>query len=103
MNPLLPMWSDNLLPMSSDRTLHYAAEKDRVDVAACLIEQGADVNALSKRGGTPLIEAAASASPEMIHLLLAAGADKSIAADNGKTARDYAVELANEPAEALLK
>ena len=83
--------------------LHYAAEKDRVELAAYLIEQGAEVDARSTRGGTPLIEASASASPEMVRLLLKNGADKTIKATNGKTALDYAIELGNEPAQAILK
>jgi hypothetical protein len=83
--------------------LHYAAEKDRVDVAACLIKQGAVVDEPSRRGGTPLHEASASASPEMIKLLLRSGADKTIKATNGKTPLDYAIELGNQPARALLE
>ncbi len=83
--------------------LHYAAEKDKVEVAAYLLENGAVVDAVSTRGGTPLHEASASASSEMIRLLLKNGADKSIRATNGKTPLDYAVELGNEPAEALLR
>jgi ankyrin repeat protein len=83
--------------------LHNAAEKDKVAVAEYLIEQGAVVDALSRRGGTALHEASASASPEMIRLLLDNGADKNIRAANGKTPLDYAIELGNEPAQALLK
>lgn len=83
--------------------LHYAAEKDRVEVAAYLVEKGAEVDLRSKRGGTPLHEASASASPKMIHLLLENGADKNIKATNGKTPLDYALELGNEPAAAILK
>jgi type 1 glutamine amidotransferase len=83
--------------------LHYAAEKDRVELAAYLIEQGAEVDMRSRRGGTPLHEASASASVAMINLLLENGADKSIKATNGKTPLDYAIELNNEPAAAILK
>jgi ankyrin repeat protein len=35
--------------------------------------------------------------------LLENGADKTIKATNGKTPLDYAIELKNEPAAALLK
>jgi trehalose utilization protein len=83
--------------------LHYAAQKDCVELAAYLIAQGAEVNMPSKGGGTPLHEASASASPDMITLLLKNGADKNIKATNGKTPLDYAIELGNEPAAALLK
>ncbi len=83
--------------------LHYAAEKDRVEVAAYLLEKGAKVDLRSKRGGTPLHEASASASPKMINLLLENGADKTIKATNGKTPLDYAVELGNQPAAAILQ
>jgi len=83
--------------------LHYAAEKDRVDLAAYLIKKGAEVDMRSKRGGTPLHEASASASAKMIKLLLTNGADKNMKATNGKTPLDYALELGNKPAVALLK
>jgi len=83
--------------------LHYAAEKDRIQVATYLIQKGAKVDLVSTRGGTPLHEASASASPEMIQLLLKSGADKTIKATNGKTPLDYAIELGNAPAAALLK
>jgi len=82
--------------------LHYAAEKNRVDVAAYLIELGAEVDLRSLRGGTPLHEASASAGPAMIQLLLDNGADRTITATNGKTPLDYALELGNGPAAALL-
>jgi ankyrin repeat protein len=83
--------------------LHYAAEKDRIEVATYLIKKGAVVDLVSTRGGTPLHEASASASSEMIQLLLKSGADKTIKATNGKTPLDYAIELGNAPAAALLK
>ena len=83
--------------------LHYAAEKDRIEIATYLIQKGAVVDLVSTRGGTPLHEASASASPEMIQLLLKSGADKTIKATNGKIPLDYAIELGNAPAAALLK
>ncbi len=82
--------------------LHYAAEKDRVELAAYLISKGAVVDMRSKRGGTPLHEASASASAAMINLLLDNGADKNMKATNGKTPLDYALELGNQPAVAIL-
>ncbi len=39
----------------------------------------------------------------MINLLLENGADKNIQATNGKTPLDYAIELGNKPAAAILK
>ena len=56
--------------------LHYAGKNPNPAVPAPLIEAGADVKSLSRDDRTPLHEAAAwSANPELIDLLVAAGAD----------------------------
>lgn len=60
--------------------LHYAVESDHVDVAALLIEAGAEVNAHDESviGNTPLGEVSATCSLQMAKLLVAAGADPQI-------------------------
>lgn len=83
--------------------LHHAAAHNRLEMAKLFLEKGADVNAVSTRGGTPLHEGAASAGKELIQLLLDRGARKETKAQNGKTALDYAIELENEEAVAVLK
>ena len=83
--------------------LHFAAEKNRVEMAVYLISQNADINMHSKPGGTPLHEAASSGSTEMTALLLAKGADKNISTNNGKTPLDYAIEMSNKSVVTLLQ
>ena len=55
--------------------LHYAAASPHTDVLKFLIEQGADVQARSPNGTTPLMMAAQYGSEDVIDLLLAHGAD----------------------------
>jgi ankyrin repeat protein len=56
--------------------LHLAAEKGAVDIAAALLEAGADLEAIElEHGGTPLSAAARSKQPEMVAFLLERGAD----------------------------
>ena len=51
---------------------------------ACCISQGADLEARDENGGTPLHMAAAfSKTPEVVKVLLAAGADPSARGDVG--------------------
>jgi len=57
---------------------------------------------LSERGGTPLHEAAASGSAEMVQLFLAARVDPAIVSKMGVTALDIAREFKNEAAIAVL-
>jgi ankyrin repeat protein len=60
--------------------LHWATKKEHLDVAAFLIERGADVNARHEPsiGDTPLGEVAGNCSFEMARLLVDTGADPSI-------------------------
>ena len=51
-----------------------------------------DVNARQQLGYTPLMGAAAAGDPEMVDLLLAAGADPTLVSEDGKTAADVANE-----------
>lgn len=66
--------------------LHYASQNVNPAVTAVLLDAGADVNALSRNGRTPLHEAAAYASdPAVIDLLVEAGADVNAHDANGYT------------------
>ncbi len=76
------MWAAGVLGGNSDP----AAVK-------ALIDAGARVNDRDKRGRTPLMLAAYNnTSPAVIAALLAAGANKRLASDDGKTAYEYAKE-----------
>jgi quinoprotein dehydrogenase-associated probable ABC transporter substrate-binding protein len=73
-----------------------------IDIAKGLIDRGADVNARSKNGVTPLMIAAAHNNPPMIGLLIDAGADVSAKDNQGQTAADVAALNGNlEAAQAI--
>ena len=78
--------------------LHSAVCNNPPEVIELLIKHGADVNRrcnVNGRHTTPLINACRyrkEESPEIIHLLLRAGADPTIRDAAGKTALDYAQE-----------
>jgi ankyrin repeat protein len=81
--------------------LHHAVRFRSPTAVKTLIEHGANVNQACRRNGsTPLHRAAtqtgapgtagrSEAAKEIIHLLLAAGADPSIANKSGRTPVDY--------------
>jgi uncharacterized protein len=59
-------------------------------ICSMLIDYGADVNAVSNEGITPLMLAAQNAKLDVIELLLKKGAKAGIKDQNGKTAYNYA-------------
>src|SRR5205823_14459101 len=71
--------------------LHHAAWKGHPEVAALLIELGAEVDAQSSNshwGGTPLHAAAHGNQRKVAELLLQAGADPQAVSCNGRTPRE---------------
>jgi quinoprotein dehydrogenase-associated probable ABC transporter substrate-binding protein len=70
-----------------------------VEIARALIAKGADVNAVSARGVTPLMVAAAHDNPPLMGVLVQAGANLDAKTPDGKTALDVA--LANQNAAAI--
>jgi ankyrin repeat protein len=72
-------------------------------MAQLLIDGGADVKALSRQGGTPLHEAAASASADMVRLILAHGVDPNLADKAGRSALDVAIAFKNQAAAMILR
>ena len=55
--------------------LHYAVLAGHIDVMKCLIEHGAEINALSKVGTTPLHLAVKSGNIDVAKVLIDLGAD----------------------------
>jgi ankyrin repeat protein len=68
--------------------LHHAAWKGHAEVAAALLDAGAEVNAQSKNGhwgGTPLHAAAHGNQKAVAEILIARGADLHAVSENGRT------------------
>ena len=60
--------------------LHYAVVAESVEMAALLLDAGADVNAHDEAhvGNTPLAEVASRCTPEIAEVLIVNGADPTI-------------------------
>ncbi len=65
--------------------LHYAVENGHAEVAAFLLDHGAQVNRPNIAGETALHYAVGLADPSVINLLLARGADVNARSDDGMT------------------
>jgi ankyrin repeat protein len=65
--------------------------RNEEDVAALLIERGANVNPRAPRGFGPLHYAAGRGEEALVERLLAAGADVNAMTDDGDTPLDFAV------------
>lgn len=70
--------------------LHYAATEGRRTFVDYLIEHGADVNAQTKAGVTPLMMAARKPSRVVVTQLLRAGAYRDYCTDKGMSPADFA-------------
>jgi ankyrin repeat protein len=70
--------------------LHYACSGPDNGVAAYLLAQGADINARSENGTTPLMMAARYGNADLVPLLLKAGAEPRAANEQELTAADFA-------------
>ena len=77
----------------ADRALRLAARKGDIEAVKKSIADGADVNAKSESGTTPLQRAAQYGEKEVVELLISKGADLSAKEDIfGKTPLHYAAE-----------
>ena len=86
--------------------LHSAVADDTgaaaKEIVRMLLDAGADPNARSASGGTPLHTAAFTGDVTMIRLLLAAGASPVVEDDKGRTPLDLARERDQSEAAAVL-
>jgi len=71
--------------------LHYAVFNGHVELAKELIALGADVNARSPNGATPLMMAAREGHDDLARVLLESGADTHLQGDWGDTALTFAM------------
>jgi ankyrin repeat protein len=74
-----------------------------VDIAQELVKRGADVNAISAKGVTALMIAAARDNSALIGVLMRAGARAEIKSEEGQTALDIANQNGNDSAARTLQ
>ena len=70
---------------TGETALHYAVEKDNIEIVEKLLDAGAEVNAKSFNGNTPLHWVTDKDQREMAEVLLRKGADVYIENDDGKS------------------
>jgi ankyrin repeat protein len=76
----------------SVRPLHSAVAALDHDAVRALLEAGASVDVRQQGGYTPLLQAAHADDPELAQMLLGHGADRTLAADDGRDAAAMAGE-----------
>lgn len=77
--------------------IHYAATGPEPQVVTLLIDRGADVNAMSPNGTTPLMMAAQYGAEDSVKILLARGADARARNQLDLRAADFARQGGREP------
>lgn len=82
--------------------LHYAATKGSVPIVRELLDKSAYIDAESPNGTTPLMMAAMYGTPEVVKVLLEAGADPIIKNGLGLTALDFAKTMERNKESATL-
>lgn len=105
---LLELGAD-VTPASRDggfSALHSAVADDEgpaaKEIVRMLLAAGADPNARSASGGTPLHTAAFTGNTAILQMLLAAGADPTLADDKGHTPLDIARDRGHSEVSALI-
>ena len=83
--------------------LHSAVAGRDARTVEVLLASGADVNATSHAGFTPLLDAAQNGDRSIVELLLARGADPELTTEAGKRARDLALEKGHQDVADLLE
>jgi ankyrin repeat protein len=76
----------NAVQPDGTTALHWAVERDAIEIVQLLIRAGANVKATNRYGATPLWLASLNGNAAAIGVLLEAGADPSAASDEGETA-----------------
>lgn len=76
----------------SSTPLHLAVNKNRLEIARTLLENGADINARNKHGQTPLILAAMNGNVEFAQMFLSRNARKDVRDHWGQSALMYATK-----------
>jgi hypothetical protein len=74
------------------RTALHEAARWGPDITKPLLDRGADVNARTRTGATPVMLAAAAQQPDSLRLMLGKDADVNARDDEGKTPLMYAAE-----------
>jgi ankyrin repeat protein len=94
----------NARDIAGQTALMYAAETGRLHVVEYLIENGADLDATSGRGGrgTALIYASAANQIKVMECLLSGGADINATSANHETPLFWAAAMGHIPAVELL-
>ncbi len=82
--------------------LHYACSGPDNGVSAWLLSQGANINARSPNGSTPLMMAARYGALDSPAVLLKAGADVNLLNDKGLSAADFAATAGRDELRAKL-
>ena len=75
--------------------LHYAVFAGNKDLAANLIERGADINARTPNNSTPLMMAAREGHEDLSRFLLESGADPKLKNEVGDTAMTWAMRYSH--------
>lgn len=73
--------------------LHYAAFSGHGKASALLLDNGADINARSTNGSSPLMMAVYEGHEDTVKQLLARGADRSVKNDRGEGALEWAFKF----------
>lgn len=82
--------------------LHYAATGGHLDVMRLLLDRNAYIDASSPNSSTPLMMAAMYGTTDAVKLLVEAGADPNVKNALGLTAIDFARQVKNDNAVALI-
>jgi uncharacterized protein len=92
----------NAVQPDGTTALHWAVERDAIEIVQLLIRAGANVKATNRYGATPLWLASLNGNAATIGVLLEAGADPSAASDEGETALMVAARTGKIDAVSLL-